>query len=170
MVIIALIIVLIIVIIVFVRSRRTKSLYDRLGGVYSIAAVVNHFSDALVNNPIVGRDSPNEKLRDWHRNQLTRLPGLKFMRTLWLCDVAGGPYTFVPTRAGCPFAQTAAMHRISSARTSLQDIHVNLDITPIEFDEVGAELGRSLDYFGVPAQEKNEVLAAFAGHKHEVIV
>ena len=30
------------------------------------------------------------------------------------------------------------------------------------------ELGRSLDHFGVPAREKDEVLAAFAAHKGEV--
>lgn len=36
-----------------------KSLYERLGGVFVIAAVVNHFSDALVKNPIVGRKSKN---------------------------------------------------------------------------------------------------------------
>ena len=27
-----------------------QSLYDRLGGVFAIAAVVNHFSDAVVRN------------------------------------------------------------------------------------------------------------------------
>jgi hypothetical protein len=30
------------------------SLYDRLGGVFAIAVVVDHFSDAVVRNPIVG--------------------------------------------------------------------------------------------------------------------
>ena len=35
-------------------------------------------------------------------------------------------------------------------------------------DEVAAELGRTLDHFGVPAREKGEVLAAFAAHKGEV--
>jgi truncated hemoglobin YjbI len=41
-------------------------------------------------------------------------------------------------------------------------------ISPAEFDEVAAELGRTLDFFKVPAQEKKEVLAAFAAHKDEV--
>ena len=45
-----------------------KSLYDRLGGAFAIAAVVNHFSDALIENPIVGRQSQNPQLRDWHSN------------------------------------------------------------------------------------------------------
>ena len=77
-----------------------KSLYERLGGAFAIAAVVNHFSDALVDNPIVGRESQNPQLRDWHSNQLGRLPGLKFMRTLWVCNVAGGPFQFSATKPG----------------------------------------------------------------------
>jgi hypothetical protein len=53
-----------------------QSLYDRLGGVFAIAAVVNHFSDAVVQNPIVGQGSENPDLREWHTNKLDRLPGL----------------------------------------------------------------------------------------------
>jgi hemoglobin len=33
-----------------------KTLYERLGGAFVIAAVVNHFSDAIVKNPIVARN------------------------------------------------------------------------------------------------------------------
>lgn len=61
--------------------KAEKSLYERLGGVFAIAAVVNHFSDALVQNPIVGSASENPALREWHTNNLGRLPGLKFMRS-----------------------------------------------------------------------------------------
>ena len=43
-----------------VRAQETeKSLYERLGGVFAIAAVVDHFSDAIVKNPIVGKNSKN---------------------------------------------------------------------------------------------------------------
>jgi hemoglobin len=63
------------------------SLYERLGGVFAIAAVIDHFSDAVVQNPIVGKGSKNPDLDDWHTNHLDWLPGLKFMRTLWVCDV-----------------------------------------------------------------------------------
>ena len=34
-----------------------NSLYERLGGVFAITAVVDHFSDAVVKNPIVGHES-----------------------------------------------------------------------------------------------------------------
>jgi hemoglobin len=132
-----------------------QSLYDRLGGVFAIAAVVDHFSDAVVKNPIVGQDSQNPALREWHTQQLGRLPGLKFMRTLWVCNVAGGPFTYIGTRPG-------------RDEVSLEEAHRRLRISPDEFDEVAAELGRTLDTVGVPAQEKAEVLAAFAAHKGEV--
>ena len=46
----------------------------------------------------------------------------------------------------------------------------DLRISPAEFDEVAAELGRTLDFFKVPKPEKAEVLAAFAAHKDEVTV
>ena len=51
-----------------------KSLYDRLGGVFAISAVVDHFSDALIKNPIVGQTSKNPALRDWHTKSLDRRP------------------------------------------------------------------------------------------------
>jgi hemoglobin len=50
----------------------------------------------------------------------------------------------------------------------LEEAHRQLKISPAEFDEVAAELGRTLDAFKVPEQEKGEVLAAFAAHKGEV--
>ncbi|TIW22269.1 MAG: group 1 truncated hemoglobin [Mesorhizobium sp.] len=137
------------------QTTPEKSLYDRLGGVFAIAAVVDHFSDAVVRNPIVGKKSKNPQLRRWHTKSLERLPGLKFMRTLWVCDVSGGPFKFVATRPG-------------ATPLGLEEAHRNLKISPAEFDEVAAELGRTLDHFKVPKAEKTEVLEAFAAHKDEV--
>jgi hemoglobin len=131
------------------------SLYERLGGVFAIAAVIDHFSDALIENPIVGEKSENPALREWHTDKLDRLPGLKWMRALWVCNVAGGPFTFAATKPG-------------STPLGLEEAHREFRITPDEFDEVAAELGRSLDHFRVPPREKDEVLAAFAAHKGEV--
>ena len=132
-----------------------SSLYERLGGVFAIAAVIDHFSDAVVQNPIVGERSKNPALREWHTNNLGRLPGLKFMRSLWVCNVAGGPFEFTATKPG-------------DTPIGLEEAHREFQISPEEFDEVAAELGRTLDFFKVPAREKGEVLAAFAAHKDEV--
>ena len=132
-----------------------KSLYERLGGVFAIAAVIDHFSDALVQNPIVGKTSQNPALKEWHTNSLGRLPGLKFERTLWVCEITGGPFKYSATKPG-------------KTHLGLENAHRNLKISSEEFDEVAAELGRSLDFAKVPAREKGEVLAAFAAHKKEV--
>ena len=132
-----------------------SSLYERLGGAFAIAAVIEHFSDAVVQNPIVGQESKNPALREWHTNNLGRLPGLKFMRTLWVCNVAGGQFQYTPTKPG-------------STPLGLEEAHRDLRISPEEFDEVAAELGRTLDFVKVPEREKAEVLAAFSAHKTEV--
>lgn len=137
------------------EQTELRSLYERLGGVFAIAAVVDHFSDAVVKNPIVAQESKNPQLREWHTKSLERLPGLKFMRTLWVCDVSGGPFKFTATTPG-------------TRPLGLEEAHRNLRISPAEFDEVAAELGRSLDQFKVPKREKAEVLEAFAAHKDEV--
>jgi hemoglobin len=77
------------------------------------------------------------------------------MRTLWVCNVAGGPQQYAATKPG-------------STALGLEEAHRELKVSPAEFDEVAAELGRTLDFFKVPEREKEEVLAAFAAHKGEV--
>jgi hemoglobin len=142
------------------RFRRLEmaepSLYDRLGGAFAIAAVIDHFSDAVVRNPIAGQGSKDPELDKWSRDDLDRLPGLKFMRTLWVCDISGGPQVYAATKPG-------------KTHLGLEEAHRALEISPEIFDEVAAELARSLDHFGVPEREKGEVLSAFAAHKGEVI-
>ena len=124
-----------------------KSLYERLGGVYAIAAVVDHFSDQLLKNPDIVNANP--QLKEWHTEKYkTRLPGLKFNRTLWVCAVAGGPYEYTAK--------------------DLDDAHSDLNISSDVFDEVAAELAAALDHFKVPEREKQEVLAAFSAQKADV--
>jgi hemoglobin len=61
--------------------------------------------------------------------------------------------------AGGPFEYTAK---------DLRDAHVELRITPEVFEEVAAELGRTLDHFNVPKREKEEALSAFDAQKADV--
>ncbi len=124
-----------------------QSLYERLGGVYAIAAVVDRFSDQLLKNPKIVNANP--ELKEWHTEKYkVRLPGLKFNRTLWVCAVSGGPYEYTAK--------------------SLHDAHLDLHITGEVFDEVSAELARTLDYFQVPEREKQEVMGAFNAQKPDV--
>jgi hemoglobin len=137
------------------KPSASAALYDRLGGIFAIAAVVNYFSDEIIKDPIAGARSKNPRLRRWHTKQLGRLPGLKFMRTLWVAEVSGGPFQFSATRPG-------------HTHLGLENAHKDLRISPNEFDAVARVLARSLDHFSVPRREKSEVLTAFAAHKSEV--
>jgi hemoglobin len=123
------------------------TLYERLGGIFNIAAVVNDFSDRGVKNPKIVNGNP--ELHEWHTvTYRTRMPGLKFGRTLWLAMKAGGPFLYTGKE--------------------MRDAHFDLKISPEVFDEVAAELANALDDFNVPEREKQEVLAAFAAEKGEV--
>jgi hemoglobin len=121
-----------------------QSLYERIGGVNAIAMVVDRFSDQIVKNPKL---NVNPALKEW--NGTGQLPGLKFMRTLWLCQTAGGPFQYTGKDMG--------------------EAHEDLHLTSEEFDEVGAEIAAALDHFKVPEREKQEVLAAIVAKKEEVI-
>jgi len=138
------------------KHKDEKTLYDDLGGIFAISLVVDHFSDALLKNSLVGRDSKNPHLKDWSRNHLDRLPGLKFMRTLWLASIAGGPYEFCSTKPG-------------PAQFNLENPHAKFHITSEEFDAVAKELASSLDHFKIAKNIKDRVLEVFAEHKLEVI-
>jgi len=98
------------------------SLYERLGGAFAIAAVIDHFSDAVVRNPIAGQGSKDPELDEWSTNDLGRLAGLKFMRTLWVCEVAGGPQVYAATKPG-------------KTHLGLEEAHRALEISPDIFDE-----------------------------------
>jgi len=120
-----------------------QSLYERLGGVNAIAMVVDRFSDRIVENPKL---NVNRNLKEW--NAKGQLEGLKFMRTLWICQTAGGPFQYTGK--------------------DMREAHKDLHIRSEEFDEVGAEISRALEHFGVPERERQELLAAVVAHKGEV--
>jgi len=123
------------------------SLYDRLGGYFGIAAVVNRFSDEIITNPILNE---NPALRAWNETQAeARLPGLKFGRTLWIAAAAGGPFVYT----GLP----------------LSEAHAEFNLTAEEFAEVGAEIVRALDFFEVPKREQRELVDAYQASMSDVV-
>ena len=124
-----------------------SSLYERLGGVYPISAGVDYFSDALVQRDTLAATNPY--IKEWTSSEAgSRLAGLKFLRTLWLCAVAGGPFEYTGKE--------------------LDDAHDRFHLSGSEFDQVAAVLADALQHFNVPSAEAQEVLGAFASHKGEV--
>jgi hemoglobin len=123
------------------------SLYDRLGGYFGIAAVVNRFSDEIIKNPVLNK---NPALKAWNKTEAkTRLPGLKFGRTLWIAAVAGGPFVYT----GLP----------------LSEAHAEFNLTAEQFAEVGAEIVRALDYYEVPEREQQELVNAYRASMSDVV-
>lgn len=133
-----------------------KSLYERLGGIYHIAAVTDHFIDSLAEDPVVGENTSNPYLKDWYENKNWRSAGFKVLNTLWICEKAGGPYEYVSTIP-------------NEESLDLEPTHFTMELTAEEFDAAGKVLENSLDHFDLPNTEKNEVLDAFLAHKEEVI-
>ena len=82
-----------------------------------------------------------------------RLPAIVLEIVL---GIAIGPQVYAGTKPG-------------DDHLGLEEAHQALEISPDIFDEVAAELARSLDHFNVPEPEKSQVLAAFAAHKGEVV-
>ncbi len=123
------------------------SLYDRLGGIFGIALVVNRFSDQILINPVLNK---NPALKEWTRTQAeARLPGLKWGRTQWIAALAGGPmvYTGVP----------------------LKEAHPQFHLTAAQFREVGKEIVRALDFYEVPKDVQEELVAAYNTSMSDVV-
>jgi hemoglobin len=138
-------------------AKDADSLYHRLGGIFAIAKVVDMFSDMMRDDPLVGASSPNPQLRAWWANQSeSRLAGLKFMRTLWLANVSGGPYQFVPTHP-------------EPSLLNLENAHCPLKITSAEFQAAADVLQHAMEEANVRGKEQKEVLKAFQAHSGEVI-
>ena len=123
------------------------SLYDRLGGYFAIAAVVNRFSDQIITNATLNE---NPALKAWNETEAeARLPGLKFGRTLWIAAAAGGPFEYT----GLP----------------LSEAHTEFNLTAEQFAEVGAEIVRALDFYEVPEREQQELVAAYSASMSDVV-
>ena len=123
------------------------SLYDRLGGYFGIALVVNRFSDEIIKNPTLNK---NPALKAWNKTEAeARLPGLKFGRTLWIAAAAGGPFVYT----GLP----------------LSEAHAEFNLTAEQFAEVGAEIVRALDFYEVPEREQQELMAAYRTSMSDVV-
>src|SRR5574341_1071167 len=68
------------------QAQEKPSLYDRLGGAYAIATVVDDFIERLLVNDVLNANPAIREARE-------RVPkaGLKFSVTALVCMVTGGP-------------------------------------------------------------------------------
>ena len=122
-----------------------KSLYDRLGGAYAIATVVDAFIEKLlVNDTLNANPAINEA-----RKHVPKA-GLKFHVTALVCQVTGGPQTYTGR--------------------SMKDAHRHLNITEREWDAMVRDFVEVLDQFKVPKAEQAELLTIVGSTKGDIVV
>lgn len=130
---------------VWCQQDTTKpSLYDRLGGVYAIATVVDDFIERLlVNNTL----NANPRI-DAARQHVPKA-GLKFQVTALVCQVTGGPCVY--------------------KGRDMRSAHARLDIGEREWQAMVTDFVKTLDHFKVPKAEQQELLAIVGSTKPDIV-
>ena len=126
-------------------TSKEKSLYDRLGGVYAIATVVDDFVDRLIVNDILNANPAIKEARD-------RVPraGLKYRVTEQVCMATGGPCTYTGR--------------------SMKETHKKLNITEQEWNALVVDFKASLAKYHVPENEQRQLLEIVGSTKKDIVV
>jgi len=126
-------------------TQQQASLYDRLGGVYSIATVVEDFIDRIMVDP---RLNANPRVDEAHHR--VSPAGFKYLVTEMVCWATGGPQKYTGR--------------------SMRDSHQELMITADEWEAFLDDLQQTLDKFGVPPTEQAELKAIVDSTRADIVV
>ncbi|MBI5931309.1 MAG: group 1 truncated hemoglobin [Chloroflexi bacterium] len=121
-----------------------RSLYDRLGGIYSIAAVVDDFIDRVMFD---ARLNANPRVDEAHHRVTSS--GFKYLVTEMVGQVTGGPQKYT----GRP----------------MRDSHHHLLISSQEWEAFMDDFQQTLDKFGVPPQEQGELKAIVESTRSDIV-
>jgi hemoglobin len=126
-------------------TQNQPSLYERLGGVYNIATVVDDFIDRVMADP---RLNANPAVDEAHH----KVPpaGFKYLATEMVCWATGGPQKYTGR--------------------SMADSHRHLNITPQEWDAFMDDFQQTLNKFKVPAAEQAELQAIVQSTFDDIVV
>jgi hemoglobin len=116
-------------------TQDSPSLYDRLGGVYSIASVMDDFIDRIMVDP---RLNANPMVDEAHHRVFP--PGFKYLVTEMVCWATGGPQKYTGR--------------------SMKESHRHLMITAAEWEAFLDDLQQTLDKFTVPQAEIKAIVAS----------
>jgi len=121
------------------------SLFERLGGVYAIATVVDDFIDRVMVDP---RLNANRNVDEAHH----KVPpaGFKYLVTEMMCWATGGPQRY--TGRG------------------MAESHRHLNITPKEWEAFLDDFKQTLDKFKVPAAEQAELRAIVQSTYDDIVI
>ena len=122
-----------------------KPLYERLGGVYAIATVVDDFIERLLVNDVLNANAAIREARE-------RVPkaGLTFQVTALVCQVTGGPQKY--------------------AGRTMKESHQHLSITEKEWQAMASDFKKTLDAFKVPEKEQQELFTIIGSTKGDIVV
>jgi len=126
------------------KQVEKPSLYERLGGVYSIATVVNDLVDRVMVDP---RLNANPLVDEAHHRFPP--PGFKYLVTEMVCWATGGPQKYTGR--------------------SMSESHGHLKITSAEWDAFLDDFQQTLDKFNVPAQEQSELKAIVNSTRPDIV-
>ena len=127
-----------------VKPEAYPSLYDRLGGIYPIAAVVDDFIERIMADPIL---AANPVIDEAHERITSA--GFKYYVTEFVCSVIGGPQQYTGR--------------------SMVDSHAHLKITSKEWDAFVFDFEQSLYKFSIPARERDELVALMGSLEGEIV-
>jgi|ERR671916_1129360 hemoglobin len=127
------------------ETQAQSTLYDRLGGVYNIAVVIDDLIDRVMTD---ARLNANPRVDEAHHR--VSPAGFKYYVTELLCEAAGGPQKY-------------------SGRT-MGDSHRHLMITDEEWAAFMDDLQKALDKFEVPQPEQDEVTAIVESTKEAIVI
>jgi len=127
------------------EEQSEPSLYDRLGGVYNIASVVDDLIERLSADEILNANPAIKEARD-----RVPKPGLKFHLTAMICQAAGGPEQYTGR--------------------SMKESHLHLNITDTEWEAIKADFKETLDKFQVPEKEQNELFTIVESTKGDIVM
>src|SRR5207245_9442680 len=127
------------------QTETKPSLYDRLGGVYNIATVVDDLIDRVMTNPTL---NANPRVNEAHHR--VSPAGFKYLVTEMVCWASGGPQKY-------------------SGR-SMGDSHRHLMITEQEWQAFMDDFQQTLNKFKVPSQEQDELKAIVQSTRESIVV
>lgn len=126
------------------EEKPQRSLYERLGGIYNIAPVVDEFLEVLYVDDVLNANPRIKEARD-------RVPRayLKYHVTSLVAQASGGPEKYTGR--------------------SMKESHRHLDITEKEWQAMRADFKKVLDKFKVPEQEQKELFAIVESTKGDIV-
>ncbi len=127
------------------QNQEHVTLYDRLGGIYNIATVVDDFIDRVMADP---RLNVNPRVDEAHHRVAPA--GFKYLVTEMVGWATGGPQQY-------------------SGR-SMEEMHKDLLITPKEWQAFLDDFQQTLDKFNVPQPEQAELFSIIESTREAIVV